>query len=186
MNNEINIVIGSWGSYNECNSRVLGSKWLNLADFDSWDEIEAELTKEGFELKGIDEELFIQDIEGLDADGVNWDYMHPKALFETLKDAEVLCDEHKYNKMLAFLEVRSWKDFAELVNEKGDSWDDDIYIYEGYSVSDYGEEKWESCGYNYNLPDYVKNYIDYEAFGQDDIDNGYAEKYSNGIIEIVT
>ena len=25
MINEINIVIGSWGSYNECNERALGS-----------------------------------------------------------------------------------------------------------------------------------------------------------------
>ena len=26
----VNIVIGSWGSYNECNERALGSKWLDL------------------------------------------------------------------------------------------------------------------------------------------------------------
>lgn len=26
----ITIVIGSWGSYNECNERALGSKWLDL------------------------------------------------------------------------------------------------------------------------------------------------------------
>ena len=65
MENEIKIVIGSWGSYNECNERALGSKWLNLADYDSWEDIENELKKEGFKLDGIDEELFIQDIEGL-------------------------------------------------------------------------------------------------------------------------
>ena len=55
--NEIQIVIGSWGSYNECNEKALGSKWLNLADYEDWSEIEKELTKEGFKLKGIDEEL---------------------------------------------------------------------------------------------------------------------------------
>ena len=58
---EISIVIGSWGSYNSCNERALGSEWLNLADFESWEEIEEELKKQGFQLKGIDEELFIQD-----------------------------------------------------------------------------------------------------------------------------
>ena len=26
----ISIVIGSWGSYNECNERALGSNWLDL------------------------------------------------------------------------------------------------------------------------------------------------------------
>ena len=65
MNGNISIVIGSWGSYNECNERALGSKWLDLSDYSDWDEIVEELKKEGFELDGIDEELFIQDIEGI-------------------------------------------------------------------------------------------------------------------------
>ena len=30
MSGNISIVIGSWGSYNECNERALGSKWLDL------------------------------------------------------------------------------------------------------------------------------------------------------------
>ena len=79
---EIQMVIGSWGSYNACNERALGSKWLNLADYEDWSEIEKELKKEGFKLKGIDEELFIQDIEGFNTDGINCDYMHPKEIFE--------------------------------------------------------------------------------------------------------
>ncbi len=37
---EIKIVIGSWGFYNEFNERALGSKWLTLADYSSWEEIE--------------------------------------------------------------------------------------------------------------------------------------------------
>ena len=36
----ISIVIGSGGSYNECNERALGSKWLDLEDFESFEEIE--------------------------------------------------------------------------------------------------------------------------------------------------
>ena len=56
MNGNISIVIGSWGSYNECNERALGSKWLDLSDYSDWDEIVEELKKEGFELDGIDEE----------------------------------------------------------------------------------------------------------------------------------
>ena len=57
--NSISIVIGSWGSYNECNERALGSKWLDLSLYSDWEEIEEELTAQGFELDGIDEELFI-------------------------------------------------------------------------------------------------------------------------------
>ena len=37
---EIQMVIGSWGSYNECNERALGSKWLNLSDYEDWNEVE--------------------------------------------------------------------------------------------------------------------------------------------------
>lgn len=33
MCDNIKIVIGSWGSYNECNERALGSKWLDLSDY---------------------------------------------------------------------------------------------------------------------------------------------------------
>ena len=39
----VSIVIGSWGSYNECNERALGSKWIDLYDYESWEEIEDEL-----------------------------------------------------------------------------------------------------------------------------------------------
>ncbi len=47
--NTVSFVIGSWGSYNECNERALGSKWLNFDYFDDWDEIVEELKSEGFE-----------------------------------------------------------------------------------------------------------------------------------------
>ena len=73
MSDPIRIVIGSWGSYNECNEKALGSKWLDLSDYSDWDEIEEELKAEGFILDGIDEELFIQDIEGLPSNCKNWD-----------------------------------------------------------------------------------------------------------------
>ena len=43
QNNSVNVVIGSWGSYNECNERALGSKWLDLSDYSDWEEIEEEL-----------------------------------------------------------------------------------------------------------------------------------------------
>lgn len=97
----IQIVIGSWGSYNECNERALGSKWLDLSDYSDWNEIEEELIKEGFELDGIDEELFIQDIEGISADSKSWDYTHPQTLFELLYEAEVLSNDYKYEVMQA-------------------------------------------------------------------------------------
>ena len=181
MRNNISVVIGSWGSYNECNERALGSKWLKLNDYTSWDDIEAELVKEGFILDGIDEELFIQDIEGLPANDVNWDYMNPEDLFKTLKESDILNHIYIYEKMCAYLEVRSWDDFKGLVDDKSANWDDDIYIYEG-DWADYGEEMFRNMGYS--LPKHLELFFDYESYGRY-IGSYYAEEYSDGIIVIV-
>lgn len=181
MENEIKIVIGSWGSYNECNERALGSKWLNLADYDSWENIENELKKEGFKLDGIDEELFIQDIEGLPSNACEWDYTNPKTLFEILKESEVLDDDYKYETLLAYLDVRDFSDFENLVNNKGSSWDDDIHIYKGYDWEDYGRMMFEE--YCYQIPEVLENFIDFEAYGKY-IGDCYAQECENGIIEI--
>lgn len=179
--NEISIVIGSWGSYNACNNKSLGSTWLNLSNYDSWEEIEEELTKQGFELNGIDEELFIQDIDGLDCPNKNWDYTHPKELFELIKESEILEDSYKYDIMDAFLEIRSFDDFNDRVNRYGSNWSDDIYIYKNYDWSDYGKEYFDCCGYE--LPSHLEDFMDFEAYGKY-IGSDYAEEYSNGIIEI--
>lgn len=106
IDNEIKIVIGSWGSYNECNERALGSKWLTLNDYEDWEEIEEELKKEGFELEGIDEELFVQDIENfISSNNVNWDYVNPQNLFELLKKSGVLDNEDKYEKAEIYCDI---------------------------------------------------------------------------------
>lgn len=115
MDNKISMVIGSWGSYNACNERALGSKWLDLSDYECWDEIVEELEEQGFELNGIDEELFVQDIEGIPTDGADWDYVNPKELFKTIKTSGVLDDEYKFEIMQAFLEVRSFNEWEELI-----------------------------------------------------------------------
>ena len=179
--NEIKIVIGSWGSYNECNERALGSKWLDLADYDSWDEIEEELKNEGFELNGIDEELFIQDVEGIYNSGLNWDYVHPKPLFETLYESGVLNDSYKKTVFDAFLEVEDYDSFETRVSQYGNNWDDDIYLYEGYDWEEYGRYMIETLCIQ--VPDELDCYIDYAAYGESFRYDGIHE-YSNGLIEI--
>ena len=179
-NNTVSIVIGSWGSYNECNERALGSKWLDLSDYEDWEEIEEELKKEGFELDGIDEELFIQDIEGIYDNSANWDNVNPKTVFETLKESGVLDDNYKFDTMEAYLEVRCLSDFIELVNSRGYRWDDDIHIYRGFDWDDYGREMLDISGYE--IPEHIKDFIDFEAYGK--YCGEYAQEYSYGIIEI--
>ena len=180
ISEKINVVIGSWGSYNECNERALGSQWLDLSDYSVWDEIEEELKKQGFELDGIDEELFIQDIEGVPSDCKNWDYCNPQTFFETLKESGILDDDYKYETFLAYLEVYSYDDFESLVERNGSRWDDDIILYKNRSWYDIGYELLHDC---HDIPDYLDNYIDYERFGEELRFDGFHE-YSEGIIEI--
>ena len=181
MNDNINVVIGSWGSYNECNARALGSKWLNLAEYFSWDEIANELKNEGFELDGIDEELFIQDIEGIPSDSVNWDYVNPETLFNTLNDSGVLSNGYKYKVFCAFLEVRNFDDFEERVKIYGEYWDDNINLWAGFDWEDYGKEMLDCCGYE--LPDFILDFIDLDRYGRY-CGEEYLQEYSNGLIEI--
>ncbi len=72
MTKDIYMVIGSWGSYNECNEKSLGSKPICLNDYTDWEDILAELEKQGFDLNGIDEELFIQDVDNIPTDSLDW------------------------------------------------------------------------------------------------------------------
>ena len=182
VSNEIKIVIGSWGSYNECNERALGSRWLDLADYSDWDEIVAELERQGFELDGIDEELFIQDIDNFPTSCANWDYVHPETLFNLLYEADVLEDSRKYDVLMAFLEVRSFDDFKRLVDEYGSSWDDDIYLYKGYDWEDYGREMFDNMGYQ--VEDWILDYFDFKGYGESFRYDSDITEYSEGLIEI--
>lgn len=139
----IQIVIGSWGSYNACNERALGSKWLDLPDYNDWDECAEELREQGFELDGIDEELFIQDCEGIS--GFNADYMTPERLFNVCYEADILMNNNKYEVAAAYLEVMSFSDFEDLVDRYGSNWDRDIYLYKGMSIEDVLQNLVEEC-----------------------------------------
>ncbi len=176
----ISIVIGSWGSYNECNERALGSKWLDLSDYSDWEEIEEELKKEGFKLDGIDDELFIQDIEGIDGSGTNWDYVNPQQLFETLLESGILDDDDLYELFEAYLEVNCFDDWENLVNSRGCRWDDDIILYRNQDMDDVAYDLMHEI---YEIPDYLENYIDYNSFARDLSYDGYYET-SKGVLEI--
>ena len=183
MTGNVSIVIGSWGSYNECNERALGSKWLDLSDYTDWEQITDELKEEGFILDGIDEELFIQDIEGLPSGSKNWDYTNPQTLFETLYESGVLDDEYKYNTMLAYLEVCSFDDFEDLVSSHGSRWDDSINLYKNYDWEEYGREMFASCGYDREIPEHLQDFFDFEAYGKY-LGDYTVHEYSDGLIEI--
>lgn len=180
MENQINIVIGSWGAYNACNERALGSKWLCLNDYWTWDQIRDELIAEGFKLDGEDGELFIQDIEGLPVNSANWDMVNPKDLFELLYESGVLTDDYKFKIMSNYLEVMDWRDWRRLVETLGTHWDNDIILYEGCDWYDLGHEFLHDC---YQIPEYLEDYIEYERWGKQLEYEGFYE-VSDGILEI--
>lgn len=181
--NIIKMVIGSWGSYNECNERALGSNWLCLNNYDDWDEIAEELEKQGFELDGTDEELFVQDIENfICSNSVNWDYVHPKDLFELLKKSGVLDDENKYEKAVIYCDIEGYDYWKQKVEDYEDNWDEDIYLYPNMD--------WYDLGYYFlhevdgiEIPDCLENYIDYRRYGEEFSYEGFHE-YDGGIVEI--
>lgn len=181
--NDIQIVIGSWGSYNECNERALGSKWICLNNYEDWEEIEEELKAQGFELDGIDEELFIQDIENFPCDsGVNWDYVHPQTLFELLKKSGILDDDDKYERAEIFCEIEGYQEWKRRVEEDEENWDSDMYLYPYFDWYDLGHHFiHDVCCHE--IPDWLENYIDYARYGEELSYDGFRE-YSGGIVEI--
>ena len=176
----ISVVIGSWGSYNECNERALGSKWLDLTDYSDWEEIEEELKKQGFELDGIDEELFIQDIEGIPGNSCNWDCVNPQQLFETLLESGILDDYDLYELFEAYLEVNNYDDWENLVNSRGGDWFDGLILYRNLEIEDIAYDLMHEY---YEIPDCLENYIDYNRFAQDLTYDGFHET-SKGVLEI--
>ncbi len=181
--NRIAMVIGSWGSYSECNERALGSKRLDFDDYDDWDEILEELQKEGFELDGIDEELFVQDIEGIPTDSHDWDNTHPQKIFELIKDSGVLDNEYKYEIMEAYCEVYSFDEWSTRVESYGEDWDADIVFYRGQDLHDVA---YDIVNEFYDLDKLLGNlasYFDYNAFARDLSFEGYNE-VTGGVIEI--
>lgn len=177
---EIKMVIGSWGAYNAANEKALGSKWLTLSDYTDWEEIEEELTKQGFDLDGEDEELFIQDVDGLPTMG---EYESPQAVFETLYESDLLYDDSMREAFDVFCEVRGWDDFKRLVDSHGSSWSDYIYIYQGYDWYDLGREMFEQNYPELLEHDVIDNYFDFEAYGES-FQYDTFERYSKGIVSI--
>ena len=138
--------------------------------------------KQGFELDGIAEELFVQDRENFPANVGNWDYVNPQTLFETLKKSGVLNDDDKYEKMGIYYDIEGYDAWVRLVDQYEENWDDDIYLYPDFD--------WYDLGYYFlhevdciQIPDCLDNYIDYKRYGEQFSYDGFHE-YDGGIVEI--
>ena len=93
----------------------------------------------------------------------------------------MLQSEYLYTVLCAYLEVRTFDEFAERVERLGDNWDNEVYLYEGYNWEDYGKELFQNS--ERRLDDDIIDYFDFEAYGRANALT-CAQEYSNGIIEI--
>lgn len=158
IDNTIKLVVGSWKAYNECNARGLGSKWLDLSDFNSKEEIVEELKKEGFTNEEL-EELFIQDIES-DLDLADYDYINPLKLWELLEKNGFFADDHKAINIIIESNNYSTNQFLKFLEEERIG---DYELFEG-SKADYERNAIESC---YDIPKWLLDYIDFEKLAED-------------------
>ena len=68
--------------------------------------------------------------------------------------------------MNAYLEICDLDEFEELVNNKGERWNEDIYLYRDYNWEDYGRQMFESMGYNREIPEELQDFFDFESYGR--------------------
>lgn len=173
MKNKMNIkvVFGSWKAYTENNERAMGSKWLDMSDYDSVDEIYDEMKKEGFTEQEL-EETFIQDIE---------------ADYDILKGQ---CDSTNIERLYEYVEMIDNSDneveaigaYLEKVNDDiEEACNADLYWYDGQTIEDVAYNIVKEC---YDLPEIAERYFNYEAFGRDlELDGNYYETF-NGVLEV--
>lgn len=178
MSYDFNVVVGSWGSYNACNARALGSSWLDLSDFSDEDELREELKKQGFELDGIDEELFIQDADGLLA-GLP-EHANVFEVWRVLEESGIFCDNYLAERFEAVAEVHGW---TEAWRRLEDDDLDDVTIWKGSSLEDVAWELAQEY-IDRDATDFLSRYFDAKAYARDLSFDGFHE-FSGGVVEIL-
>ena len=168
----LKVYLTNLGKYNE---GALIGEWLALPT--SEEEIASAMLRIGVKDNTSYEEYFITDYES---------------------NYNLKCEEYtniyELNKQLEELEnaLNYANEDAEIITDFQDAYCEDLeeitrrlnnydYIfYKGCSMLDVAEELFDEC-YGYDLPDHIKNYIDYEAFARDLSFDGY-EETTNGVM----
>ena len=77
--------------------------------------------------------------------------------------------------------MQGYLTWENLVNDYEENWDDDMYLYPGFDWYDLGKYFIENDGVE--IPEFLENFIDYKAYGEQFSFDGFYE-YSDGIVEI--
>lgn len=163
------IYLTNLGKYNE---GYLIGKWVTMPCTKA--ELDDDLKEIGINVEY--EEYFITDFE-------NW-YGYPVGEYEDIYYLNDLADRMSNldETQLEVLEAcADGRDYFEETLERVEDYD---FCY--YAVDDersLGEVVWDECGYSDNLPEPVRYYIDYEAFGRDLVIEGFRAT-ENGYVDM--
>ena len=125
IDNEIKVIIGSYHEdYEECVT-PLDMGHITFNDFQSWEEVERELDKQGFDLEDERQTLIIRRIKNFVS---NDDYIWQQGysvenIFETFKKSGILESKEKYRKAYIFCHNNQFYDWTNLIQEYGANWD---------------------------------------------------------------
>lgn len=175
----LKVFITNLGKYNE---GELCGKWIELPiEEENLNEVFDEIkicheNEEGNEIKYYDsvgnpyEEYFFFDLE-TDIDGLKI----PECI--SIEDLNEIAEEIDY------LDEEEQEILSGLLKEAGYSYEDAISIinnqqynvfYNCFDMSEVAEQVVEQCGYLNEIPEHLRNYFDYEAFGRDlEIEGNY-------------
>lgn len=156
----IRIFLTNLGKYNE---GFLVGEWVDLPcnDFDSVFE-RIGVSDEPDENGNYYEEHFISDYE-TDVDGLKIDEYEDLDELNDLADTVESFDKYELKALSAFLE--NGCDFENAVDHVRDG---DYAVYtDCYNMSDVAYEFCNGCGILDSIPESLRNYFDYEAYGRD-------------------
>lgn len=165
------IVFGSWKAYNENGAHALGSNWLDMNDFDSVEEITEHLkNNEGWSDEEL-EETFIQDYEADAEIFNNCDYINIDRAVEILEQIDDSDNE-----------AEAIKEYLEEVsNNIQEACNSELYFYKDMTLAEVCEEITRETN---DIPDYLENYIDWEAMARDWSFEGCWYESFNGVLEV--
>lgn len=161
----LRIFITNLGKYNE--GHLIG-EWVNLP----CDDLDAVYDRIGIDYEEY-EEVFIADYE-TDIDGLTiGEYSNIDELNEL---AETLEDMDEYDREVIGAMMSEGYSLEEAINRKAD-----CIVYYGCSdMTDVAEQYCEECGILDSIPENLRYYFDYEAFGRDMSFEGHYVFTNNG------
>lgn len=173
----LRVCVGSWKAYNECNEHGLGSCYgdrrffIDFMQLEGSEELYEVLTAIGWS-EAEQEELFVQDYESDFLEIDNCDYENPARLADFIQEhRDVIERDHETIEAIMEATGSSFEEAIEHLNN---------YIYyPGRDGADYEEEMLSS---SFDIPDWLRRYIDFQAMWDDDCANGNYYETSNGIL----